>query len=131
LLLNESGQEELAAWIKSYLQKMNAFGSNLHSQSNDNVYSVNQVQPTYAENAVEDTDGRMILRDNFDAIFTKYPEALIFGEDAGAIGDVNQGLEGMQENMENFAADVGIREDYHRSGIGMVLRGLQLLKFSI
>jgi pyruvate/2-oxoglutarate/acetoin dehydrogenase E1 component len=35
------------------------------------------------------------LRDNFDAIFTKYPE--IFGEDAGAIGDVNQGLEGMQE----------------------------------
>jgi hypothetical protein len=23
----------------------------------------------------------MILRDNFDAIFTKYPETLIFGED--------------------------------------------------
>jgi hypothetical protein len=59
--------------------KMNTHLSNLHSQSNDNVYSVNQVQPTYAENAVEDTDGRMILRDNFDAIFTKYPEALIFG----------------------------------------------------
>jgi hypothetical protein len=50
--------------------------------------------PQYAENAKEDTDGRMILRDNFDAIFTKYPETL-FGEDAGAIGDVNQGLEGM------------------------------------
>jgi hypothetical protein len=59
--------------------KMNTHLSNLHSQSNDNVYSVNQVQPTYAENAVEDTDGRMILRDNFDAIFTKYPETLIFG----------------------------------------------------
>jgi hypothetical protein len=70
LLLNESGQEELAAWIKSYTAKNEyAFGSNLHSQSNDNVYSVNQVQPTYAENAVEDTDGRMILRDNFDAIY--------------------------------------------------------------
>jgi hypothetical protein len=44
----------------------------------------------------------MILRDNFDAIFTKYPETLIFGE-AGAIGDVNQGLEGMQENMVLYA----------------------------
>jgi hypothetical protein len=101
LLLNESGQEELAAWIKSYTAKNEyAFGSNLHSQSNDNVYSVNQVQPTYAENAVEDTDGRMILRDNFD-IFTKYPEALIFGEDAGA--NVNQGLEGMQEKYGELA----------------------------
>jgi hypothetical protein len=32
----------------------------------------------------------MILRDNFDAIFTKYPEALIF-EKMLSIGDVNQG----------------------------------------
>jgi hypothetical protein len=29
-------------------------------------------------------------------LFSKYPETLIFGEDA-TIGDVNQGLEGMQE----------------------------------
>jgi hypothetical protein len=40
------------------------------------------------KNAVEDTDGRMILRDNFDAIFTNIQ--FNFGEDAGAIGDVNQ-----------------------------------------
>jgi hypothetical protein len=73
-------KKNLQLGLRVILQKMNTFG-NLHSQSNDNVYSVNQVQPTYAENAVED-DGRMILRDNFDAIFTKYPEALIFGEDA-------------------------------------------------
>jgi hypothetical protein len=42
-----------------------------------NVFTVKQVLPQY-ENAKEDTDGRMILRDNFDAIFTKYPETLIF-----------------------------------------------------
>jgi hypothetical protein len=36
-------------------------------------------------------------------LFSKYPETLIFGEDAGAIGDVNQGLEGMQENMVLYA----------------------------
>jgi hypothetical protein len=33
-----------------------------------NVFTVKQVLPQYAENAKEDTDGRMILRDN-DAIF--------------------------------------------------------------
>ena len=37
-------------------------------------------------------DGRVILRDNFDKILSKYPEVLIFGEDTGTIGDVNQGL---------------------------------------
>jgi hypothetical protein len=73
------------------------FSSHLYSNSDLNVFTVKQVLLNHAENAKEDTDGRMILRDNFDAIFTKYPETLIFGEDAGAIGDVNQGLEGMQK----------------------------------
>ena len=76
----------------------------------------------------------MIIRDNFDALFTKYPETLIFGEDVGNIGDVNQGLEGMQEKYgELRVADVGIREaTIVGQGIGMALRGLrQLPKFSI
>jgi hypothetical protein len=73
-LLLKVVKKNLQLGLRVILQNEYAFGSNLHSQSNDNVYSVNQVQPTYAENAVEDTDGRMILRDNFDAIFTKYPK---------------------------------------------------------
>ena len=31
----------------------------------------------------EFVDGRIILRDNFDSIFSKYPESLIFGQDSG------------------------------------------------
>ena len=41
-------------------------------------------------------DGRIILKNNFDSLLTKYPNLIIFGEDTGKIGDVNQGLEGMQ-----------------------------------
>ncbi|TRX35691.1 alpha-ketoacid dehydrogenase subunit alpha/beta [Flavobacterium restrictum] len=128
LVVNESGQEELGQWIIDFTQKTQSkFSSNLHSESDKNIFSVQKVLPEYGHHAIADTDGRMILRDNFDALFTKYPETLIFGEDAGTIGDVNQGLEGMQEKYgELRVADVGIREaTIIGQGIGMALRGLR------
>ena len=67
------------------------------------------------------------MRENFDAILNKYPEVLIFGEDAGRIGDVNQGLEGLQEKYGNQrVSDTGIREaTIIGQGIGMAMRGLR------
>ncbi len=44
-------------------------------------------------------DGRVVVRNNFDKIFEKYPETLVFGEDAGDIGDVNQGLRGTSREI--------------------------------
>ncbi|WP_394775137.1 thiamine pyrophosphate-dependent enzyme [Flavobacterium sp.] len=118
----------LSDWITNYIEiTQPRFSSNLHSDSGKSVLSVEKVLPEYADNAKPDLDGRMILRDNFDALFTKYPETLIFGEDVGNIGDVNQGLEGMQEKYgELRVADVGIREaTIIGQGIGMALRGLR------
>ncbi|PAM93818.1 transketolase [Flavobacterium sp. IR1] len=118
----------LSDWITKYIAATQPkFSSHLHSDSAQNVFSVEKVLPQYADNAKADLDGRMILRDNFDALFTKYPETLIFGEDVGNIGDVNQGLEGMQEKYgELRVADVGIREaTILGQGIGMALRGLR------
>ena len=128
LVVDENCKIELSNWISSYTNKTQVkFSSNLYSESESNVFSVKKVATEYANDAKKDTDGRMILRDNFDAIFTKYPEALIFGEDAGNIGDVNQGLEGLQEKFgELRVADVGIREaSIIGQGIGMALRGLR------
>ena len=72
-------------------------------------------------------DGRVVVRNNFDKIFEKYPQALVFGEDAGNIGDVNQGLEGLQEKYGDVRiADTGIREaTILGQGIGMAMRGLK------
>jgi pyruvate/2-oxoglutarate/acetoin dehydrogenase E1 component len=52
---------------------------------------------------------------------------LVFGEDAGNIGDVNQGLEGLQEKYGDVRiADTGIREaTILGQGIGMAMRGLK------
>jgi pyruvate/2-oxoglutarate/acetoin dehydrogenase E1 component/TPP-dependent pyruvate/acetoin dehydrogenase alpha subunit len=127
LIITENGKNQLATWVTDYTNKIQPkFSSHLFSQSNENVLNTKETAPTYDENA-EDVDARLVLRDNFDAIFAKYPEALIFGEDAGNIGDVNQGLEGMQEKYgELRVADVGIREaTILGQGIGMAMRGLR------
>jgi pyruvate/2-oxoglutarate/acetoin dehydrogenase E1 component/TPP-dependent pyruvate/acetoin dehydrogenase alpha subunit len=127
LIVKESGQSQLATWITNYTNKIQPkFSSHLFSQSDKTVLGTAAVAPTYDESA-EEVDARLVLRDNFDAIFNKYPESLIFGEDSGNIGDVNQGLEGMQEKYgELRVADAGIREaTILGQGIGMAMRGLR------
>ena len=127
LVLKENGKASLSEWITAYTNKIQLkFSSHLFSQSDKNVMQSAAIAPTYDATA-EEVDARLVLRDNFDAIFSKYPEALIFGEDSGNIGDVNQGLEGMQEKYGDLrVTDAGIREaTILGQGIGMAMRGLR------
>lgn len=128
MVVNDTAaKSQLSNWITNYTSKIQPkFSSHLFSQSQNNVLTSKEVAPIYDANS-EEVDARLVLRDNFDAIFTKYPETLIFGEDSGNIGDVNQGLEGMQEKYgELRVADVGIREaTILGQGIGMAMRGLR------
>ncbi len=128
VISEESAQKDAAnEWINGYLERIQPkYSSHLFSQSKKSALHIKEVLPTYDASA-EDVDGRLVLRDNFDAIFKKHPEALIFGEDTGAIGDVNQGLEGLQEKYGALrVADVGIREaTIMGQGIGMAMRGLR------
>ncbi len=128
-LVGEDSNEKTALqnWINSYLEDVQPkYSSHLHSASKWSALHAKEVKPTYDDNA-ELVDARLIIRDNFDSIFGTYPDALIFGEDSGNIGDVNQGLEGLQEKYgELRVADVGIREaTILGQGIGMAMRGLR------
>ncbi|MGB5646655.1 alpha-ketoacid dehydrogenase subunit alpha/beta [Muriicola sp.] len=128
-LLGENTMEKqaLAQWIDTFILEMQPhFSSHLHSELPSKATNIKEISASY-EAKPEMVDGRIILRDNFDSLFAKYPEVLIFGEDSGAIGDVNQGLEGLQKKYGKLrVADTGIRETtIIGQGIGLALRGLR------
>ncbi|WP_228236012.1 thiamine pyrophosphate-dependent enzyme [Allomuricauda sp. M10] len=124
---NSSEKNQLQNWVSNFLDTNEPkYSSHLYSELENRATNIPAVVPTYSNNT-EEVDGRIILRDNFEALFEKYPEALVFGEDTGNIGDVNQGLEGLQKKFgELRVADTGIREtSIIGQGIGMALRGLR------
>lgn len=124
----ESGtaKAKMLAWLQLNTDKnKNQYSSFLYSESAQAVKHIATVPPLYEGD--EFTDGRIILRDNFEALFHRYPEALTFGEDVGQIGGVNQSMEGMQEKFGSLrVSDTGIREcTIIGQGIGMAMRGLR------
>lgn len=126
-LLNLKDKDELRNWIQDYREKHQpSYSSHLYSHSKWNARKIEEVLPTYASDA-QMVDGRILLRDNFDKILSKNPKVIAFGEDVGDIGDVNQGMEGLQEKFgKTRIADTGIRENtIVGQGIGMAMRGLR------
>ncbi len=111
---------------KSLNECNDKYSSHLHSQSAQALNNISVVAPAYNDES-KMVDAREIIRDNFDYILSNRPEVLIFGEDVGRIGDVNQGCERLQEKFgELRVSDVGIREaSIMGQGIGMAMRGLR------
>ncbi len=119
-----TAKQTLVQWYQQQMVKEEAiYSSHLLSGT---AQEVTQVAPAFPDELTYE-DGRVVVRDNFDKLFEKYPKALIFGEDAGNIGDVNQGLEGLQAKYGiHRIADTGIREaTILGQGIGMAMRGLR------
>jgi pyruvate/2-oxoglutarate/acetoin dehydrogenase E1 component/TPP-dependent pyruvate/acetoin dehydrogenase alpha subunit len=124
---NISSKKTLGNWIQSMISgNFDRYSSHLHSQSAHSALNVPAVAPKYADD-VQMEDGRIILRENYRTILENRPEVLVFGEDAGKIGGVNQSLEGLQEQFgEIRVSDTGIREcTIIGQGIGMAMRGLR------
>lgn len=118
-------KQQLSNWLKNADElNFDRYSSTLMSEYESSPMNVEEVE---AELTDKMEDGRVVLRDNFDKLMEKYPEILIFGEDSGKIGGVNQGLEGLQEKYgEIRVSDTGIRENtIVGQGIGMAMRGLR------
>jgi len=114
-------------WLNALTTEMKGkVSSHLYTVSKDELIDFKAIKPEYNEDA-ETVDGRIIIRDNFEALLNKYDSLLFFGEDVGKIGDVNHGLEGLQNKFgELRIADTGIREaTIVGQGIGLALRGLR------
>ncbi len=102
------------------------YSDNLLSQSSQSPIEVPEEKAQYsAESPLK--DGYEILNACFDANFARMPELFVFGEDVGHIGDVNQGMRGMQLKYGTERVfDTGIREwTIMGQAIGMAMRGLR------
>lgn len=120
-------REDLSRWIrKMYAENKDRYSSHLYSETPYAAVSIEPVPASYSEDAPE-VAGREILRDNFDKLFEQYPHVVIFGEDTGKIGGVNQSMEGLQQKYgEMRVADTGIREiTIAGQAIGLAMRGIR------
>ncbi len=120
-------KENVTTWLNHQMEEGHErYSSHLYSESPKSALKVPEVKPIISKDS-QLVPGRVILRDNFDSIFSKYPAAVAFGEDVGKIGGVNQTYEGLQKKYgELRISDTGIREaSIIGQGIGMAMRGLR------
>ncbi len=102
------------------------YSSHLYSESPAAALAVPAVAPVYGAEAPA-KNGFEVIQRCFDTALARHPELIIFGQDVGQLGDVNQGLAGLQEKYgELRVADTGIREcTIVGQAIGMAMRGLR------
>jgi len=123
---NSSKIEALKKWVVDFsFLNQSKYSSKLYNESFSKASNIKEIKPTYDDS--KKVDGRIILRNNFDKLLGQHENLLIFGEDSGKIGDVNQGLEGLQEKYGvERVGDRGIREaSIVGEGIGLALRGFR------
>ena len=119
--------QALSAWLEAQSEtNHDRYNSHWISETKYSPLHVQHTPATFNDDAPS-VDGRVVLRDNFQTLFDRHPEMVVFGEDSGQLGDVNLGLEGMQERFGiHRVFDTGIRETtILGQGIGMAMRGLR------
>jgi 2-oxoisovalerate dehydrogenase E1 component len=120
-------KEKVSAYLSEYRQANHErFNSHLYSHSDESPLRVQEVKPTYADDA-ELVDGRVVLVHCFDHHFGNDPRIFAVGEDIGKLGDVNLIYEGLNEKYGDLRlTDTGIREaTILGQGIGAAMRGLR------
>lgn len=129
LTINERSAEkqELAQWLAVENEKnKERFNSKLFSDTQFSPLLVPVIAAEFDEDA-RMIDGREVLNACFEANFDRDKTIVAFGEDVGAIGDVNQGFAGLQVKFGDLRiTDTGIREaTIIGQGMGLAMRGLR------
>ena len=126
-LSDKNNAAQLSDFInREYLEGDEIYSQNLLSESPGSPLAVPVEQAVYSQESPL-KDGYEVLNACFDANFARHPHLFVFGEDVGQIGDVNQGLRGMQQKYgEARIFDTGIREwTIMGQAIGLAMRGLR------
>jgi pyruvate/2-oxoglutarate/acetoin dehydrogenase E1 component/TPP-dependent pyruvate/acetoin dehydrogenase alpha subunit len=99
------------------------YGSNASYASAQAPYIV---PPLYTDQS-KSVNGSEVLNACFDVSLARDPRIVAFGEDLGALGDVNQGFAGLQAKYGALrVSDTGIRETtIVGQAIGLAMRGLR------
>ncbi|HEX6201220.1 MAG TPA: transketolase C-terminal domain-containing protein, partial [Thermoanaerobaculia bacterium] len=119
--------EKLVAWKRQQgLANRERYSSDLYSETAYSALEVPVVPAVYGEDAPE-VRGFELLNACFDAAFARHPNLVAFGEDVGKLGDVNQGMAGLQEKYGPLrVSDTGIREaTIIGQAVGLALRGIR------
>lgn len=125
----ESGpaRDELVRWDAERRRELDRlYDTHLYTEGDASALAVEPVAAEYADDA-EELNGFEVLNHAFDAALDRYPELVVFGEDVGQLGDVNQGLAGCQQKYGTLrVSDTGIREcTILGQAIGLAQRGLR------
>ncbi len=124
---NNSERQKLAHWLNTHSEAArDMYNSRLFTGTPSSPLKVPVVPADYAADAPL-VDGREVLNACFEANFERDKAIVAFGEDVGAIGDVNQGFSGLQNKFGDLrVTDTGIREAaIIGQGMGMAMRGLK------
>jgi pyruvate/2-oxoglutarate/acetoin dehydrogenase E1 component/TPP-dependent pyruvate/acetoin dehydrogenase alpha subunit len=124
---NTEQKQVIIRWLADEnVKNTERYNSKLFSDTQFSPLNVPNVPARYYEDS-KFIDGREVLNACFDANFERDKSIVAFGEDVGAIGDVNQGFAGLQNKYGDLRlTDTGIREaTIIGQGMGLAMRGLK------
>lgn len=127
LAREENVPDDIVQWRREQERSWDEeYDSELYSDTPQSALRVPEVTASYAGDAPV-LNGFEIINHCFDHALRRDPHVIIFGEDVGKLGDVNQGCAGLQEKYGfHRVSDTGIREcTIMGQAIGVALRGLR------
>jgi pyruvate/2-oxoglutarate/acetoin dehydrogenase E1 component len=126
-IIEGKASADAAEWLREKQQEGDRrYDEHLHSEGAEAALRVPEIGAEYAGDAPV-LNGFEIINQCFDHALRRDPRVVIFGEDVGKLGDVNQGCAGLQDKYGLLrVSDTGIREcTIMGQAIGTAMRGLR------